>query len=136
MELEALITMLVEKGGVPGAILLTLLGFGLSVFLIFKRMGWTGFGDKSKMVSSRRLDVIDDRLGGIEGHIQGVEQRLTRVERDLEDRPTRHELHEIQKTLVRIEERDKGRDDRMKAIGAGVSRVEDFLLNIAKGKDR
>jgi hypothetical protein len=127
---------MVDKGGVPGAIVITLFGSGLSIFLLFKKMGWTGFGDKSKMVSSTRLDAIDRRLGGIEGHIQGVEQRLTSVERDLEDRPTRNEMHEIQKTLVRIEERDKGRDERIKAMGAGVSRIEGFLLDLAKGKDR
>lgn len=101
--------------------------FGAALFSLVKAKGWGGFTNKAALASTSQYQSIDQKLGEID-------KRLIEVERDLEDRPTREELHVIEKTLVAINESSKARDDQIRAIGAGVRRVEDFLISLSKGK--
>ncbi|WP_306050122.1 hypothetical protein [Oceaniradius stylonematis] len=121
--LEALMRMLADQAG-PVFAGLGLLGAAL--FWVLRSMGWAGSGERTRVVASARLDTIDDKL-------DGLESRLGNIEADLEDRPTRAEMHEIQTMLARLEERAQARANQMVAIQASVTRVEDFLISLSRG---
>ena len=113
---------LIQQAGPVGATaaLLLLIFYGLA-----RAKGWTGFGDKSKMVETSAVEKIDRRLGTIE-------KRLTDVEQDLHQRPTRQEIHELEKALARQDERIKSVDRTVTATNAAVSRIESFLIDLAR----
>ncbi|CAJ1391650.1 unnamed protein product [Effrenium voratum] len=110
---------------IAGPVGVVVIGMAVIAYFVMRQKGWSAFGNKDRLVPTSRLDAIDGRLGKIEG-------RLTDVERDLENRPTRQEVKELQLGQVRMEERIKAIDEKVDATLAGNLRIQDARLCILK----
>lgn len=140
MPFDKILTDAFERYGLLGLVvaassILVVLG---TVFVL-KRSGFTAFGDKSKLVDDAKIDGVARDVKDIKetlgDQISRVERRVTAVERDVQDRPTKTEIHNLQLALARMEGRFDLTESAVRATGASVTRMEDFLLRISE-RDR
>lgn len=117
---------------IAGPVGVVIVALAALAYFVMRRQGWAAFGDKDRMVSTARLDAIDGHLGKIDGQLAAVQTRLSHVEGDLEDRPTRTDLHQLQVSMARQDERIIAIERTTTATNASVGRIEAFLLDMAK----
>ncbi|MEO0496909.1 MAG: DUF2730 family protein [Pseudomonadota bacterium] len=120
MEISAVIALLTKAGPVGVILGIVLLGLMIGVWL--RQKGALALGDKTKIVERDELQSINQKLGTIDG-------RLSDVEHDLSNRPTRRELHEIEISMTRLEGEVTSVGRVTKSTNDAVVRMEDFLLN-------
>ena len=126
---------LIEQAGPVGAALgVAILAAGA---VIAKAKGWLGFSQSPKGSEPEagtddevmtELRSINERLGKFDG-------RISEIEHDLASRPTRDDMKSLEISLARMDERMTALNSNVKATGAGVSRIENFLISLSgKGK--
>lgn len=120
MSNDRLLMLLLENGGAIGMAVVIVVVLG-GFFLKFK--GWSGFGDREKLVSKDELGRISSKLSTIDG-------RVSDIEHDLRARPSRSELHGLEISMTKLGGRIATVEMTTKATAAGVTRIEDFLLAI------
>ena len=144
--MEAVVMSLLAKGHWLGAvvIILAFLAFvGLGVVL--RQKGAVAIGDKTKVVDIDALERIADKLGKVgdavdqtQGAVRALDDRVKDVEHDLSSRPTRQEMHELEKSNVRSEEQLKALTIEIKATRETVARIDrhmyDASLRLAGSK--
>ena len=89
-----------------------------------------------KALATSDLSGIKNELGKLNTKVSGIDTRLREVERDLEDRPTRAEFHQMDKILARYDERLNGIEKTTKATNHGVQRLEEFMIQASAKGDR
>lgn len=125
-----------RQAGIAGLVLVIIVIAAAAYFILRVK----GVGTKPPSASTSELKGIKAELGTLNRRFGEFDRRLTDVERDLEDRPTRDELHQIDKSIIRIDERLNGFQSRVEdrfrgvekvtnATNAGVNRLEEFMIN-------
>lgn len=106
---------------------------GVFIFLLFiaaawfiTRSGWKGFGNDTRVIGVTRLDRFETKL-------DAVESRLGHVEQDLENRPTQRDIHDLREAIGRMDERQKSVERIGRETNTVVNRIQEFLLELAKG---
>lgn len=122
--MEIYLLPLLEKGGFAGALVV---GVVLMLGVFLRQKGSISIGDETRVVKTHRLDAIDQKLGRIDA-------RLGEVEVDLDNRPTRKEMHDLDKAVTRLDERMEGLGKITSQTNAGVARLEDFMINASTKK--
>lgn len=112
---------ILEKGGPAGAIVVTLV---LVVGFVLRNKGWLT-SDKTKVVSNNQLSEISATLGTL-----GT--RMSEMENDLRNRPTKQDFHDLEIKNARLEEQMKGLVKTTTATNHAVGRIEEFLIGISK----
>ena len=107
------------QGG-PIGIVVTIAVVGIGYFL--RGRNWSIFSDKSKIVATGELQEIGKRLDHIDNRVQ-------EVERDIQNRPTRGEFHQLQIAMTKLGGRIDGVNGSLTRIDKAVTRIEDFMLN-------
>ncbi|EAU40177.1 hypothetical protein FP2506_11492 [Fulvimarina pelagi HTCC2506] len=104
----------------------------LGVVFILKWTGFTAFGDRSKLVDAKAIVKVSEGVDAIATDLKNLDRRVAAVEKDVGDRATRQEVHDLQLSIARMEGRFDLMEASMKAIGGSVTRMEDFLLRISE----
>lgn len=112
------------QAGVAGVILV-ILALGGVAYFVLRAKGFVPAAPKAKRSDFKGIET---RLDTLTSEVGGVKRRLTEVERDLEDRPTKADLHQLDLVLVRQDERMKAIENVTKATNAGVQRLEEFMI--------
>lgn len=75
-------------------------------------------------------------ITGLDRRIDGVEERVTRAEKDLEHAPTRRDIEKLYETINPIDRQLSGlistvgaMQGTLESVGRGVQMVQDYLLN-------
>ncbi|PZO81618.1 MAG: hypothetical protein DI629_03515 [Mesorhizobium amorphae] len=114
---------------------------GLLFPFILKMLGLV-VGDKSKLVGKEeiaataggvddiktRLSGVEKRLGTLEG---GMELQLANIAAELRNRPTRDEIHALEKSFIRMEGRFEVIDVATQANRASLMRIEEQMYAAA-----
>lgn len=127
--MDQLLTDLLNSDG-PFGIVAAVMIVTTVVGLWFRQKGMLSVGENSKLVSKDRLSSIDNQLGAIDS-------RLTSVESDLRNRPTRDEIQALEIAVTKIDGRINGVVGVTNATNHAVNRIEEHMLrgsHIAKGK--
>lgn len=127
--MDQLLTQLLNTGG-PLGIIAAVMIITTVVGLWVRQKGILSVGENSKLVSKDRLSSIDNQLGAIDS-------RLTSVESDLRNRPTREEIHALEIAVTKIDGRIDGVVSVTNATNHAVNRIEEYMLrsnHAAKGK--
>lgn len=127
MGIEKLFTELIQTGGPIAA------AIGVVLLVLFVGLKFTGvtavFGERKTVVDDGKLSAVTTGIGRIESKLETVEQRIAVVERDVEARATRSEVHDIQLALAKFE----GRMDLLAQIGketnATVERIDGYMFD-------
>ena len=119
--MEALHPLLEQAGPIGGVVAAVAIGLAG----LIKAMGWTAFGDKSKVVAGQKLERIDASLGEIK-------QRVGAIETDLKGRPTRQELHDLELSFTRMEGRFQAVEQTVRATNSAVGRIEDHMIRVSE----
>lgn len=120
--MEEYLIPILEQGGPIGALVVA---FTLVLGFLMRQKGWL-FSDTGKVVSNTALAEI-------RSHVGDIDKRLGVVEHDIEQLPTRAELHELQISYVRLSERLAAMDHTVTATNRAVARIEDFMIEVSKG---
>jgi len=123
---------LIEQAGPVGAALgVAILAAGA---VVARAKGWLGFSAqvKSDVPKADTNDDVMSELRAINGRLGKFDERITELEHDLASRPTREDIHRIEMSMVRLDERMTALTGNVKATGAGVSRIENFLLELSR----
>ena len=123
---------IVQLGQIAGPLGLVIIALGFFVMWFVSKKGWSGFGDKSKMISTTRIDKLDAKLNNISSRVGHIDQRVAELENDLQDRPTKNDFHKLELQMVRQDEQIRAVSDSVKAVHASQLRIEEFLYNLAK----
>lgn len=121
--MDQLLTSLLNSGGPTGifaAVIIVMVVIG--VYL--RQKGFVAIGDKTKVVNKDALASIDNKLGKID-------QRLSDVEHDLKGRPTRAEVHDLDISVAKMDERLKSIDRGVHATNEAVTSINDFMREAA-----
>lgn len=127
-------TKLIEQAGPLGAALgVVVLAAGA---VVARTKGWIGLGTqpKDKDQKSEANGEIMTELRLINTRLGKFDERLGKVEQDLSTRPTHKDMHQLEVSLARMDERMGGLDRTTTATNASVIRIEEFLYQIASGK--
>lgn len=120
MENSKLLIDLIKDGGPMGIFV----AIAVAVFGLYLRA--TASSGKAKGPPR----TAPEELSRIADKVSNIDSRLAEVEHDLENRPTRDEMHQLQLTMTRM----GGKIDLLQSIttgtGAAVTRIEDHLLAI------
>ncbi|WP_182085207.1 hypothetical protein [Aureimonas sp. ME7] len=126
MGFEKYIGELIATGGPIAAgigIVLLVLIFGL------KKAGVSAvFGDRKTLVDDEKLTAVQSTVDKIDEKIETVARRVSAVERDIEQRATREEVHEIKIALARHEGRMAVIEQIGKATNSAVERIETYMF--------
>ena len=118
--MESILLSLLEKGGPLGfMIAFIVIMFGVGAFL--RQKGLLPASGKTATVDLDRLSSIDTKLGV-------VDRRLTDVEHDLRNRPTRRELHELDIAITKLDGRIDGIEKITTATNHMVWRIEQHFM--------
>lgn len=129
MGLETLLTEALKQGGIAGLVVAATV---LVVGTFMRTRGFALVGDKSRLVDSEQLDEVAQGVSAMASKFDGLEARVTAVERGLGECATRDEVHDLELAMTRLD----GRLDTMfatsKATNASVTRIEDFLIRMSE----
>lgn len=125
MEIDKLLVPLIQHGGVAGMIV-----FGAVIVLGMILRAKTSAGGKPPP----RTET--EELAKISTKLTNIDRRVTDIEHDLKNRPTRDEFHEITLILAKHNGRFDLIETITKGTGAAVARLEDHLLDIDKRAQR
>ena len=120
--MEQTLQQLAENAGPIGAVVAAV---ALGLATIIKAMGWTAFGDKSKIVATQKLQKID-------GALQSIDRRVGSIETDLQGRPTRKEMHDLELAFTRMQGRFEAVEQNTRATNAAVARIEDHMIRVSE----
>lgn len=118
--MEKYLLRLLEKGDLAGLVAVVavlVLGF------VLRQKNW--FAGPDKVVSNSALTGLSVKVGDLD-------RRLAVVENDIEQLPTRSEIHELKIDNVRITEKMAGMDHTLQAANRAVQRIEDFMIAASK----
>lgn len=118
--MESILTALLNKGG-PLGLMVAFIFIVMTVGVYLRQKGIVSIGDKTKVVAKDRLASIDTRLGGIE-------RRVTSVESDLKNRPTRREVHDLDIAVTKLDGRLQGLEKVTNSTNHSVLRIEEHML--------
>lgn len=127
--MEEILLGLLAKGGPLGTLIAMLISV-LAIGVLARQKGWLSIGDKTRVVDHDDLSSINSKLGGID-------KRLTDVEHDLKNRPTREEVHNLDISVTKLDGRMDGIERVTNATNHAVNRIEEHLLrasSVPKGK--
>ncbi|WP_147440315.1 hypothetical protein [Notoacmeibacter ruber] len=127
---NAFLMNLVEQAGPVAA------GIAVVLLILFFGLKWSGafamIGSGKSVIDNERLDQLATGIENIGERLGSIEGRVAHVERGLDDRVRRSEVHDLDIALARME----GRLDMMaaasQATGASVTRIEDYLLQLSQ----
>lgn len=122
---EVYLLPILENGGPLGALVVAAV---LLTGFLLRQKGWLT-NDKAKVVSSTQLIELTKRVGDIDS-------RLKMVEHEIDQLPTRAEIHELQLAHEKLAGRMLLIENTTSATKAGVMRIEDFMINYAKGNSK
>lgn len=118
-----------EEGGPLGAVVvLVVLGVGFYL----RQKGWLT-GDGTKVVSTSQLSDLSTKVDELTTEVGGLGRRMDAVERDIEDLPTRAEIHRLEITHAEMQGQIRSLDKAIGATTAGVIRIENYLIELSKG---
>lgn len=72
------------------------------------------------------------RLEDLSKEVANVNQRLTSVERDLRDLPTREEIHALNVAQTQFSERLIALDRTATTTSRAVTRIEDYMIQVSR----
>lgn len=82
----------------------------------------------NKKASADDVAVMHTRLEVIATRLDGVEDRVTRAEGELEHMPDRDTTHRLEMAIARLEGRMETMDERLKPIAAVSLRLQDMAM--------
>lgn len=128
--MESIPQILVDNGGVLGlisAVILAIIG------MIIRAKGPALFGaGKALPDPTPRLARIDQEVGQISEDVSEIAHRVEAIEADLKQRPTRTELHQVDKGITRLEGEFQGIKQMLHSTSSTVSSIDNFLRSLAK----
>ncbi|PIE13813.1 MAG: hypothetical protein CSA70_03605 [Rhodobacterales bacterium] len=92
--------------------------------------------DRSRIVSSSELSDLSARVNKIDERVSAINQRFASVEQDVEHLPTREELHALEMQQAVMQEHMAGLENTTTATNHAVGRVENFLIELSKGRNQ
>jgi hypothetical protein len=123
---------LIEQAGPVGAALgVVILAAGA---VIARAKGWLGLGSPAKSDAPKGEasgDVMTE-LRSINARLGKFDERINELEHDLASRPTRQDMHRLEMSLARMDERMSALTSNVKATGEGVLRIENYLLDLSR----
>jgi uncharacterized protein YlxW (UPF0749 family) len=123
---------LIEQAGPVGAALgVVILAAGA---VVARAKGWLGLGSPPKAnahTSEASGDVMTE-LRSINARLGKFDERINELEHDLASRPTRQDMHRLEMSLARMDERMSALTSNVKATGEGVLRIENYLLDLSR----
>ena len=120
---------LIEQAGPVGAALgVAILAAGA---VLARAKGWLGLGSPPKNGDPAPHGEVMAELSSINGRLSKVDARVKEIEQDLASRPTREDMHRIELSMARMDEQISALNSNVKATGAGVARIENFLLSLS-----
>lgn len=111
---------LLNKGGPLGILLVFLVVF-VALGLWVRKQGFLSVEDAARNADNDNLSSINTKLGS-------VDRRLTEVEHDLQNRPTRDELHRLEISVTQLDGRMSSIEKTTTATNHAVNRIEEHLL--------
>lgn len=82
----------------------------------------------AKKASADDVAVMHTRLEVLATRLDGVEDRVTRAEGELEHMPDRDTTHRLEMAIARLEGRMETMDERLKPIAAISVRLQDMVM--------
>jgi hypothetical protein len=123
---------LIEQAGPVGAALgVVILAAGA---VVARAKGWLGLGSPPKVNEPKPEaggDVMTE-LRSINARLGKFDERINELEHDLASRPTRQDMHRLEMSLARMDERMSAMTSTVKATGEGVLRIENYLLDLSR----
>lgn len=125
MGVETIILALVKDGSVAALVIAITIVLAIVFFGLFLRnRAVVSIGAKDKLVDNSQIVSIQEQLGAIASKVNGLE-------RDVHDRATKDEVHQIELSVTRMEGRIDAMATTVQATAHGVSRIEQFMLAAA-----
>jgi hypothetical protein len=132
-------TRLIEQAGPVGA------AFGVVIIAAGGAIAWAkglfgklSSGSKSEPVSNGKPDGNDEvvaALREINQQLSSFDRRIDALERDISSRPSDRDFHELEKAIAVMANTIEHFGGKIAATGEAVTRIEDFLLSLSKGKN-
>ncbi len=123
--MEKYLLAVLEQGGLVGALVVfAVLGVGF----VLRHKGWL-FSERKNVVSSTQL-------GELSQQVSALQTGLKAVVRDVEDLPTREEIHALELAHTQMMGQIKLLDETGRATKEGVIRIETFLINLSQGASK
>lgn len=129
---------LIEQAGPVGA------AFGVVVIAAGAAMAWAkglfgklASGSKPAPESGTKPDGNDEVMAAlrqINQQLSSFDRRIDVLERDISARPTSRDIHELEKAIAVMVNTVDHVGAKIGATGEAVTRIEDFLLSLSKGK--
>lgn len=118
--MEKYLLPLLEKGDLAGLIAVVAV---LVIGFLLRQKNW--FSEPDKVVSNSAITGLSAKVGDLD-------RRLAVVEHDIEQLPTRGELHEMQISMVRLTEKLAALEHTSTSTNRAVARIEDFMIEASK----
>ncbi|MGR3484052.1 MAG: DUF2730 family protein [Paracoccaceae bacterium] len=109
---------------------LTALGVITMVLLlgyILRSKAW--LGREGKVVSTTALATLTEK-------VSNIDTRVAVVENQIEELPTRQEMHDTEVALTRIDGRLDGMEQLQAASGRQLTRIEDFMIDASRRRPK
>lgn len=122
---------LIEQAGPVGAALgVVILTAGA---VLARAKGWFGLSSQPapKQTKPEANGDVMSELRSINARLGSFDARIKEVEHDLASRPTRQDVHRIEMSMVRMDERMAALSKTVETTGIGVTRIENILLAIS-----
>lgn len=120
--MDQLLSTLLKSGGPLGIFAAVIIV--MVVVSVYLRQKGFGVGSKDKIFAHEQLSSIDSKLGKID-------RRLSDVEFDLRNRPTRSEVHDLEISVAQMDERLKSIDRGVQATSEAVTSINTFMREAA-----
>ena len=110
------------------------------IVVMFFGLKWTGvgftIGSKKTLVDDDKMDGVAAGITHIGDRLDEIDKRVTAVERDIDQRPTKDDFFEVKLALARYEGEMKVIKEVGKQTNATVERIENFMLESGKAAMR
>lgn len=109
-------------------------GAVIAVFVmtaVFKAMGFSGIGDKSKLVDNSKMQAVNSGVDAVKSQLGDIEKRLGAVEQDLQNRPTKEDHHRLELSFTRLEGQVMSQGMTIQATAIAINRIEEFMYQAA-----
>ena len=129
--MDKLIVSLIEQGG-PVGVVVAVVVLLVIVGAFLRQKGIIAFGDQTKVVRRDELGAINHKLKNVDQSLRGLDRRVQHVETDLQSRPTVKQVHDLEKSFVRMEGKFEAVETDIRATRAAVTRIEEHMYRMAE----
>lgn len=105
----------------------------MAILFVGLFVAWLRFGGKRREEPNDTADEVAQMGKDVTAQIQRIDQRLSRVENDIEHLPTREEVHKMDVALAKMQSEMSGIDRVTKSSSFAIQRIENYILGVQKG---